>query len=82
MKDIQREILYEKINLRVDLMCETGLYEEWERNKEKYPDNEILFNTIGYRIFDLRAGVYNSKKKRLKKLSNTQETLQKAINLV
>lgn len=69
MKDIQREILYEKINLRVDLMCETGLYEEWERNKEKYPDNEILFNTIGYReFFDLEAGVYNSKKEAIEKI--------------
>lgn len=69
MKDIQREILYERINLRVDLMCESGLYEEWERNKEKYPDNEILFNTIGYReFFDLEGGIYNSKEEAIEKV--------------
>ena len=73
MKDIQREELYKKINLRVDLMCEMGLYEEWERNKEKYPNNEILFENF----LTLRVAFIIQKKKQLKKLSSTQETLQK-----
>lgn len=61
MKDITREELYEKINLRTDLMIKEGLYFEWERNIEKYKNHEILYNTIGYReFFDLKEGVYNS----------------------
>lgn len=61
MKDITREELYEKINLRTDLMIKEGLYFEWERNIEKYKNHEILYNTIGYReFFDLKEGVYKS----------------------
>lgn len=61
MKDITREELYEKINLRTDLMIKEGLYFEWEQNIEKYKNHEILYNTIGYReFFDLKEGVYNS----------------------
>jgi len=59
MPDLEREILYERINKRVDIMLETGLYSEWERNKKNYPDSKILQNTIGYReFFDLEKGVY------------------------
>ena len=61
MKDITREELYEKINLRTDLMIKEGLYLEWEQNIKKYKNHEILYNTIGYReFFDLKEGVYNS----------------------
>lgn len=61
MKDITREELYEKINLRTDLMIKEGLYFEWEQNIKKYKNHEILYNTIGYReLFDLKEGVYNS----------------------
>ena len=61
MKDITREELYEKINLRTDLMIKEGLYFEWEQNIKKYKNHEILYNTIGYReFFDLKEGIYNS----------------------
>ncbi len=61
MKDITREELYEKINLRTDLMIKEGLYFEWEQNIKKYKNYEILYNTIGYReFFDLKEGVYKS----------------------
>ena len=61
MKDITREELYEKINLRTDLMIKEGLYFEWEQNIKKYKNHEILYNTIGYReFFDLKEGVYKS----------------------
>lgn len=61
MRDITREELYEKINLRTDLMIKEGLYFEWEQNIKKYKNHEILYNTIGYReFFDLKEGVYNS----------------------
>ncbi len=59
MKDYSREELYERINLRVDIMIKDGLYEEWLKNKEKYGRLEILYNTIGYReFFDLEDNIY------------------------
>ena len=52
--------IYEKINLRTDLMIKEGLYFEWEQNIKKYKNHEILYNTIGYReFFDLKEVVYN-----------------------
>ena len=46
-----REILYDRINARVDEMMKLGLYEEWQKNKELYPDSKIIKNTIGYSEF-------------------------------
>lgn len=61
MKDITREDLYERINLRVDLMIEEGLYEEWEKNVKKYKNRGLLYDTIGYReFFDLKDNIYQS----------------------
>ncbi len=51
MPDIERNILYERINKRVDKMISLGLKEEWRKNKEKYPNNKILYATIGYKEF-------------------------------
>ncbi len=59
MPDIKREVLYERINKRVDKMLKMGLYQEWEKNKVKYPNSKILENTIGYKeFFDLEKGIY------------------------
>ena len=61
MPSWDREILYERINLRVDEMIKLGLYEEWKKNKELYPDSKIMQNTIGYsEFYDLEKGIYNS----------------------
>lgn len=51
MPNWKREVLYERINLRVDEMMKMGLYEEWLKNKELYPDSKIIKNTIGYSEF-------------------------------
>ena len=54
MKEWDREELYNRINLRVDLMIKQGLYEEWQDVYKKYGKNDILYNTIGYKeFFDL-----------------------------
>ncbi|MBQ2983780.1 MAG: tRNA (adenosine(37)-N6)-dimethylallyltransferase MiaA [Candidatus Gastranaerophilales bacterium] len=59
MMDLCREELYERINLRVDLMFELGLENEWRKNKEKYPTSKIIQNTIGYKeFFELEEGIY------------------------
>lgn len=52
MPSIDREELYQKINLRVDLMVEKGLYEEFEKMINKWgKDNKLIKNTIGYQEF-------------------------------
>lgn len=51
MPSWDREILYDRINKRVDEMMELGLYEEWLKNKELYPHSKIIKNTIGYSEF-------------------------------
>ncbi len=51
MPNFDREVLYERINKRVDEMMKLGLYKEWQKNKELYPDSKIIKNTIGYSEF-------------------------------
>lgn len=43
-----RDVLYERINMRVDIMLEKGLSEEVRRLYEKYGDNLRKINIIGY----------------------------------
>ena len=43
-----RDLLYDRINKRVDLMMQAGLLEEAQKLFEKYGQNNILMNTIGY----------------------------------
>ena len=43
-----REYLYERINTRVEKMFELGLLDEAKYLFEKYGENKILMNTIGY----------------------------------
>ena len=57
--EISREKLYDNINLRVDNMVESGLYDEYKKMKEKYGIVDIMKNTIGYAEFvDLEKGKY------------------------
>ena len=61
MPNIEREALYERINKRVDCMFEMGLFEEWQKNKEKYPNSKTIQNTIGYKeFFELENGIYKN----------------------
>ncbi len=46
-----REFLYNRLNLRVDKMIRAGLLQEAEHLFNKYKDNKILLNTIGYQEF-------------------------------
>ena len=43
-----RDFLYDRINNRVDIMMQQGLLEEAKSLFEKYGENNILLNTIGY----------------------------------
>ncbi len=44
-----RDILYERINYRVDQMLENGLVEEVKSLLNRYPSSKQLKNTIGYK---------------------------------
>lgn len=69
MPSWDREILYDRINKRVDIMIEQGLFEEWQKNKEKYPNSKIMQNTIGYsEFFDYEKGIYNSIEEAIEKI--------------
>ena len=46
-----RENLYKRINERVDVMFKQGLLDEAKELFNKYKDNKILNNTIGYQEF-------------------------------
>ncbi len=61
MFDFERDVLYERINERVDLMIKVGLYDEWKKNSLLYPHSKILYNTIGYKeFFELEEGKYKT----------------------
>ncbi len=43
-----RDFVYERINLRVEKMFKDGLWDEARRLFNKYPNLDLLMNTIGY----------------------------------
>ena len=47
--DIQRDILYERINKRVDIMIKEGLIDEVKSLLEKYPSFPTAMQAIGYK---------------------------------
>ena len=47
--NIERSILYERINKRVDMMVENGLIEEVQNLIEKYPEFPTAMQAIGYK---------------------------------
>ena len=49
--ETNREVLYERINSRVDQMLSNGLVEEINSLKEYYPKSRILNSGIGYKEF-------------------------------
>ena len=51
MPELDRKTLYDRINARVDIMMDMGLYQEFQRNMERYPSSLVIKNTIGYREF-------------------------------
>ena len=78
MPKIQREELYERINKRVDLMLEMGLYEEWRKNKNLYPNSKILENTIGYKeFFELKNGIWQDFDRAVEKIKQRTRNFAK-----
>ena len=50
--ETNREVLYERINNRVDQMLNNGLIDEINSLKEYYPNSRILNSAIGYKEFN------------------------------
>jgi len=59
--ELEREVIYDRINKRVDLMIEQGLVDE---AKQHYPHKKLnSLNTVGYKeLFDHFDGEYNIEK--------------------
>lgn len=77
--NIDREILYDKVNKRVDLMIDAGLIEEAEENIKNRNLNAL--NTVGYKeLFDYFDG--NSTKEKAVELikRNTRHYAKKQIS--
>ncbi len=69
MPDINRAVLYERINLRVDEMIKEGLFDEWKKNDSKYGKTKIMLNTIGYKEFyELNEGIYQDFEEAVEKI--------------
>lgn len=68
VRNLDREILYEKINQRVDLMMKQGLFDEVKDLISKYDEKLNAFQAIGY--------------KELINVVNKKDTLEHAIELI
>lgn len=68
VKNIDRELLYQNINDRVDIMMKEGLLSEVKTLKDKYGENIQAFSAIGY--------------KELNEYLNGHLSLDDAINLI
>lgn len=78
MPKISRVELYERINARVDIMLEEGLFDEWRKNKALYPNSKILENTIGYReFFELERGVWQDFNQAVEKIKQRTRNFAK-----
>ena len=78
MPKIEREELYNRINKRVDVMIQQGLFEEWQKNKELYPNSKILENTIGYReFFELERGTWQDFSQAVEKIKQRTRNFAK-----
>jgi len=51
LQSSDRQFLYDRINSRTDIMLEKGLLTEAENLFNKYGENKILLDTIGYKEF-------------------------------
>lgn len=49
--DLDRAALYDRINLRVDLMMEAGLHDEVQRLWNQYGPESVAMTTVGYQEF-------------------------------
>ena len=47
--DMDREVLYQRINLRVDIMIESGLISEVEKIYKKYKEFPTAMQALGYK---------------------------------
>ena len=78
MPKISRGELYERINKRVDMMIEEGLYEEWQKNKTLHPNSKVMRTTIGYReFFELEEGVYKNFSEAVEKIKQRTRNFAK-----
>ena len=60
VRDIDRDVLYERINVRVDDMSKCHLFDEVKTLVEKYGENHKAFQAIGYKeLIPVIKGAYS-----------------------
>lgn len=81
--NMEREVLYERINKRVDLMIKQGLIQEVQEILKKYKEMPTAIQGLGYKETKeyLRRRNYKRRNDRRNKNGN-QKICQKAINMV
>ena len=78
IEEKNRDALYKRIDSRVEIMVQNGLYYEWERAVKKYSRNEVLENTIGFReFFELQDGIYEDLNDAIKKIKQRTRNFAK-----
>ena len=66
--NMDREILYERINKRVDIMLEQGLIEEVKKLVDKYVDMPTAMQGLGYKEVKEYLDRYISKEEMIEKI--------------
>ena len=66
--NMDREILYERINKRVDIMLEQGLIEEVKKLVDKYVDMPTAMQGLGYKEVKEYLDGYISKEEMIEKV--------------
>ncbi len=73
-----RPKLYNRINQRVDIMINNGLYDEWKKIKTKYDRTKVLENTIGYKeFFELEDKIYSNIDEAIEKIKQRTRNFAK-----
>ena len=80
---MERAILYERINKRVDIMVEKGLINEVETIYKKYNEFPTSMQALGYKeVVEYLQGKIDKERHDRKNKTRIQKIRQKAVNLV
>ena len=80
---MKRELLYERINKRVDNMIEKGLIEEVETIYRKYKEFPTSMQALGYKeVVEYLQGKLDKIRNDRKNKTRIKKICQKATNLV
>lgn len=81
--EMDRELLYDRINKRVDIMIEKGLIQEVETIYKKYKEFPTSMQALGYKeVVEYLQGKTDKNRHDRKNKNGIKKICQKAINMV